>query len=416
MSLAGNPPPAKKGLVREYAPTVVAVLSVWLGWQVVRELVTERAPPAQAIQIAPDSASVLSRAAEVALQTEDHDTAALLAEEALARAPFSSRSLRVLGLATAEKGNEVLADEMLTLAGNWSLRDDPTHAWLMQYRLRRGDYRSAFAHADTLARRRPDLRPRLFEFFDLAARSDPRAMGALLQLLSANPPWRRDFLDDLNTSSEGLTLGATLAIGAANTRAAFTPAELAALHSGLLSKGQIGAMAEVRRRTTRPGGPLLVDGDFDAPTHQPPYDWMLHTAAGVIVETRVDEVRGGTALRVQHGSFDAQQLAFQLLHLKPGRYRFSGEGRVESGAADSRLAWTISCLETEQLLTPQIATAGSEWKPFTAEFSVPRERCAAQWIRLKPLPSDGRATVAAWFDRFTITPAAGPAAEGDSAG
>lgn len=408
MSLAGNDGPAKKGLVRDYAPTLVAVLSVWLGWQVVRELVTERAPPAQAIQVAPDSASIMSRAAEIALQRRDHDTAALLAEEALARTPFSSRSLRVLGLATAEKGDEALADEMLTLAGNWSLRDDPAHAWLMHYRLRRGDFRSAFAHADTLARRRLDLRPRLFEFFDVAARSDPRAMGALLQLLSSNPPWRREFLDDLNTSSDGLALAAALAIAAANTKAGFSPAELAALYSGLMSKGQIAAMAEVRRRTTNAGGPLLVDGDFGAPAGQPPYDWIFHTAAGVIVETRPDEVRAGRALRVQHGSFDAQQLAFQLLHLKPGRYRFAGEARVESGSAGARLAWTISCLETEQILTPPIAIAGPEWKPFAAEFSVPADRCAAQWIRLKPQPSDGRATVAAWYDRFSIMPLASP--------
>jgi hypothetical protein len=396
-------------LARDVGPTVLVVAAVWLGWQVVRELVAERLPVHLAIQVSPASASVLTRGADAELVAKRYDNAETLAREALGRAPFSAASLRVLGLVTAEKGDEARADQLLTLAGNWSLRDDPAHAWLMVHRLKRGDYNSAFAHADTLARRRPDMRPRLFEFFRMAATHDLRAMRSLIILLAAKPPWRREFLDDLNTSVEGLGLSAALAIGATGSKGPYSDAELAALYSGLLSKGRLAAMAEVRRRTS-PGGatPMLVNGDFDAPSRQVPFDWLYRSAAGVVVEILPDELRGDVALRAQHGSFDIQPLAYQMVQLKPGRYRFSGQARVESGEAGDRLTWAVTCLESAQVLTPRIRLSGEAWRPFAAEFSVPAENCTAQWVRLEPLPSHRRATVVAWYDRLAITSINGP--------
>lgn len=415
MSQGGERSETTGRFARELGPTLLVVVSVWLGWQVVREFVAERFPVRQAIQMSPGSALVLSRAADAELSAKRYDNAEVLAREALSKAPFTSSSLRVLGLTVAEKGDTARADQMLTLAGNWSLRDDPAHAWLMQHRLERGDYRSAFAHADTLARRRLDLRPRIFDFFRVAAVHDPRAMRSLIVLLAAKPPWRREFLDGLNTSVDGLSLSATLAIGAAASPAAYSDAELAALYSALSSRGLVAAMAEVRRRTSGGGSmPMLVDGDFDAPSGQAPYDWTLRSAAGVIVETLPDELRGDIALRVQHGSFDAQPLIFQLVHLKPGSYRFSGQARIETGAAGERLSWTVSCLESAKVLTPRIPLSGETWRPFAANFTVPAENCTAQWVRLEPLPSHGRATVVAWYDRLAIAPinAVEPAASG----
>ncbi|HUH22823.1 MAG TPA: hypothetical protein VLZ51_02035, partial [Brevundimonas sp.] len=207
--------------VRDLAPYVLTVGAVWLGWQVVLQPVLQRGPPAIAVKAAPGSALVLRRAAETELLAAESDgadaathvdNAAFLAREALVRSPFDVRALRVIGLTEDRSGREDRADALLTLAGNWSLRDDPTHAWLVQHRLQRGDYASALAHADTLIRRRENLRPQVFRLFSTAAAQDPqRALPVVARLVAAHPPWRQAYLDSLYTSREGLQLAVNLA-------------------------------------------------------------------------------------------------------------------------------------------------------------------------------------------------------------
>ena len=142
--------------VISYGLIAVAVV---LAWQIILQPLSQRAPVETAIRLAPGSPLVLRRAAESELAAGRVDNAAALSREALSRSPFDVRALRVFGLTEARAGREDEADDILTLAGNWSLRDDPAHAWLVERRLRSGDYVSAFAHADTLVRRRQDLQP-----------------------------------------------------------------------------------------------------------------------------------------------------------------------------------------------------------------------------------------------------------------
>jgi hypothetical protein len=123
-------PAVAQSPARAWAPYVLTALAIWLGWQIVTALVVQRAPPESAVRIAPGSAQALSRAAEAELIAERPDQAADLAILSLRAAPFDVRALRVLGLVRA-RTDEAAADELLTLAGNWSLRDDPSHAWLM---------------------------------------------------------------------------------------------------------------------------------------------------------------------------------------------------------------------------------------------------------------------------------------------
>ena len=209
-----------RGWLTEYAPYALTIGAIWLGWQILLQPVIQRAPPELAVRVAPGSPLVLQRAAEaefVAGEKDDdarrYDNAASLARDALALAPFNVRALRVVGLTEARAGREPIADEILTLAGNWSLRDDPAHAWLVEYRLRRGDYASSFAHADTLARRREDIRPQIFRLFTLAAATDTaRALPEVARLLDARPPWRQSYFDSLYVSGEGLQVAANLAV------------------------------------------------------------------------------------------------------------------------------------------------------------------------------------------------------------
>ncbi|WP_298745490.1 hypothetical protein, partial [uncultured Brevundimonas sp.] len=113
----------------------LVVGAVVLGWQIALQPLIQRAPVEAAIRIAPGSPLVLRRAAESELAAGRTDTAAALGREALRRSPFNVPALRVVGLTEARAGREEAADDILTLAGNWSLRDDPAHAWLVERRL-----------------------------------------------------------------------------------------------------------------------------------------------------------------------------------------------------------------------------------------------------------------------------------------
>lgn len=384
------------------------VAAIWLGWQVLVEFAETRLPPFQAVRLAPNSPTALSRAAEAEYAAKRFENAELLATEALRRAPFDVRALRVLGLARSEAGEPALADQLLTLSGNWSLRDDPSHAWVMHHRLRTGNFASAFAHADTLARRREDLWPSIFNLFTMAIIEDQRAAPHVAALLAKRPPWRHAYLYSLLETDRGLGVAVMLAVMLETGGSGHSATELGDLYVTLMSKGQFALMAELRRHLGRPPlGDLLVNGDFAATPAVRPFDWSLYTAAGMFAEILPEGDGAGTALRAQHGSFGTDRLAEQITMLAPGRYQLVGEFRSEAGNVGERLGWKISCQGSASLIgestIPDTADA-SQWSRFSFGFTVPTDGCPVQWLRLAPNPGTRRTVVVGWFDRMAIQP------------
>lgn len=407
-------PARKRGRVTEAASWALIVGGVLLGWQVVIQPLMQRAPAEFAIRLAPTSPLVLRRAAEsefVAGQEDNNPAryrqAAELSRDALARSPFDVRALRVVGLTEAKAGREDVADDILTLAGNWSLRDDPSHAWLVEHRLKQGDYASAFAHADTLVRRREDIRPRVFELFTVAATVDSqRALPEVAVLLSARPPWRQAYLESLYGDARGLQVAVNLAILLQAGRAPLTNDELHQLYMQLLEKGQIEAVRVVRTRLNRPSTATLVaNGGFDDPSAPQPFQWRLAQDAGVVVEIVPDDVRpADPALRVDYDGYSASRIAEQLLFLAPGRYRLSAQSRVEEGDPAARLALTLTCAPGDLgvFSAPAAAPGAQVWTSFSAVVSIP-SGCPAQWLRLETRAGDKRERTAVWLDRIALT-------------
>lgn len=401
MAVAG-----RKWLSAEMGSLILVAAGVWLGWQVVLQPLKERLPPGLALQLAPGSGQVLGRAAEAELGANRLDNAGELARASLERGSFNVRALRTLGLTEARQDRKPQANELLTLAGNWSLRDDPAHAWLIEYRLSRGDYRSAFAHADTLARRRQDMQPQVFSLFSAAASQDPRSLPALVSLLAVNPPWRAAYLNQLYRTEEGHRIAATLAMALHGTRGPFTVTELDVLYRQLMSRSWLPVMEQVRAHVGLPApGVQLVNGAFGPETSPAPYEWRLATGSGLVIEILPDDVRDDSSLRAQYGSLAPDPLAEQFLQLKPGLYRFAGEQRREAGKSDATLNWTITCFESpRQLAEVPLSAASDAWRRFSTTFVVPPSGCQAQWLRLTPKPANRRTTLVGWYDRFSITP------------
>lgn len=391
----------------------LGVAAIWLAWEVIKAPVADRAAPALAVRIAAGSPEVLRRAAEMELAAGRMENAEVLSNESLARAPFNARALRVRGLAEARLANAGRADEMLTLAGNWSLRDDPAHAWLTEYRLRRGDYGSAFAHADTLARRREEVYPSVFRLFTIAATEDSRSLPFLARILAARPPWRQSYLMYLHSQPEGAPVVGWLAIALEPTEGRFTPEELKILYIKWAEAGRFAGISELRRRIGRPGlSPPLQNGDFSTPMEEQPipFGWSFGTSPGFSSGVVEDDLSpDNLAFRLEYNGFSSGVFMEQMLLLGPGTYLLRGERRAETAPDDTRLGWEVSCAGTGAVIAPArpaVWSSTGRWERFAISFEVPRENCPAQWLRLKPRPEDRRTTIAAWFDRLEIVPAA----------
>lgn len=389
--------------VLSYAGVAVGV---WLAWEIVKVPVVDRAPAGVAVRLAPASPEVLRKAAEAEFAAERYENAGVLAEESLSRAPFNARALRVRGLVEAQGENEQRADDLLTLAGNWSLRDDPAHAWLMERRLKRGDYGSSFAHADTLARRRADIHPQIFELFTVAAISDERSIPHLTRLLAASPPWREAYLNSLHARDDAAPTLAALAIGLQRSPKPFTDSELGHLYRTWTAAGRLAGVRFLRRELNRP--PLaqpLQNGDFieEAVPDTVPFQWRMGTAPGIVVQITEDDLgTHGRSLRVEYDGRRQGIFAEQLMLLEPGLRTVSGLTRSEGAAEVARMRWTVTCADTGTIIASRsiVGSAASDatWRSWSLPVTIPAANCTAQWLRLETLPADRSAPMAAWFD------------------
>lgn len=402
---------ARRAPAADVASYVLIVGAVVLAWQIAIQPFMQRAPVDAAIRIAPASPLVLRRAAEAELAAGRNDNAAALGRDALGRSPFDVRALRVVGLTEARAGRETQADDILTLAGNWSLRDDPAHAWLVQYRLRAGDYASSFAHADTLVRRRQDIQPEVFRLFTAAGiRAPQQTLPVIANLLTADPPWRVAYLNSLSQTPEELQLAANLAILLQTGPAPLTNDELTRLYSTFLSRRQFQALSMVRGRMNRPpAGVAVTSGGFADATAPVPFQWRLYPKAGIVAEIVDDDIRpSNPALRVDYDGYAAGTIVEQLISLPPGAYRFTAEVRVEAGDPAARLAWTVSCAAGNAPIASIPAGTASPapgpWITLSGRFDV-SNACPAEWLRLVTRSADRRSPTLVWYDRITISQA-----------
>lgn len=394
---------------RAWLPYGLVVLAIWLGWEVVKPVLADRAPVAMAVRVAPGSPTALRRASESELAAGRSDNAAALAKAALVHRPFDARALRVLGLAEARADRTQLADDLLTLAGNWSLRDDPTHGWLVQQRLRQGNYYSAFAHADTLARRRPDIYPQVFNLYATSGLEDPRAINALVRLIAEDPPWRRYFFNYLYfTRPEAAPLAGVLVLQLQKTRSPATDEELGMLYGVWLSQSRFEGVGRLRSLLGRPRvSSGVTNGDFSTPLDGQimPFGWSSEPAAGLNLEIlpRPGDPKD-RALLVNYSGYSDHVITSQVLTLAPGRQRLTAEIRLNRGEG-AGLVWKVSCLGASTPIAALSVEGGSgdKWSQFSGNLVVPASNCPLQRIDLVTGLADGRASIEAWLDNVKIT-------------
>lgn len=389
---------------------IVIILGVWLAWQVVRGAATAHLPPQTALRLAPGSAHLLSRAAEGELKAGRPETARRLAQRALQKAPLNVRALRVAGLAAMETGDEASADRILTLAGNWSLRDDLVHGWLVARRMRQNQSASALAHADTLMRRRIDMQPAYFDMMiALALKNDTQAQGALVRLLQRDPPWRTGFFLHAAAKRETTPVAAAAAAALATEGAPLTEAERSLVYSALVRWELSAALPPLRSRLEGDDRPTLTDGGFESGGGAAPFGWRMPTAPGVLSEIAVNPEGDGHGLYASLGDMGGRTVAEQLVLLTPGRWRLTGRLRAEQNLPQDRVAWTVTCASAAAASTQPAVTLplgpvrSGAWRRFSGDVVV-SQACPALWLRLVSLPQDRRRSLDLRIDDVAFSP------------
>ena len=392
---------------------VLIAAAVFLGWETIKAPLLTRAPQ-QAVQIGASSPDALGRMAESQFEARRFEDANVLAQESLRQAPFNVRALRILGLVRArEAARQSEADDLLTLAGNWSLRDDPAHAWLIERRLRQGDFSSALAHADTLARRREELHPRVFNLFTQAATLDRRALPPLTALFARNPPWRGEYLQSLRESPQGDAVMFHMASSLAGKPGAFSRSELEVLYKHWLGEGRVKAIQQIRHRTAPNEANALANGDFEIEYAEQalPFGWELGSGPEFSSQIVPDDLDPDhDALRVQVGGDRVNTALDQFLLLPPGSYRLKGVYRVEYGEIAGRADWILRCAES---VTPLEVTMSRElsnqtkWTAFSATVQIPATGCTGQHLVLLIQGAEHSSDLAFWIDKVQFSTVAG---------
>ncbi|NBB51070.1 hypothetical protein GVN24_22580 [Rhizobium sp. CRIBSB] len=384
----------------DWSAYVFGVGAVWLAWQIMITPLLDRAPLDLAVRLAPGSASVLTRAARDAYEDKRYEDALALAQEALVPAPFSIDALNVAGLSEAALGREDRADEILTLSGNFSLRNDPAHTWLIQRRLRQGDLASAVAHAETLARRQTPAAPQVYKLFTALAQADPRGLQLIARLLSVNPPWRTSYLADLRKTTEGNAILAGYIIALQPGKGAATDDELILTYRSWLNEGRLGLMMAVRDRIGRPAArDGVVNGDFSGPEGLAPFAWSLEAGDGSAEITRDDA--NEPALRVTHNGFSSFIAARQLVQVGQGPHRLSFRSWSETPATASGLV-SLTCYGSNQPFASAPLSSTATWADSAITFTTP-VNCPMQWLSVTFAGGDRRRESIGWLDSLSIT-------------
>lgn len=328
---------------------------------------------------------------------------------ALNRHPLNTRSASLLAMVHDSRGDQKNAEAMMRAAARMNRRDTAISLWMFQRDLQNRKFESAFVYIDAYLRRRPEAVRAWAPILGSAA-LDPAALSALAERLAAKPSWRTSFyaaLPELTPDAPGFAyplLDATLRAGSPPT--------------AIELDSHLGRLVRVRRyeeafqqwrrlsgASSATGG--LNNGNFEEGPH-PPFGWSETPNSGNIEQASAYG-RDENALRLHYDGFSPTSFPTQLIMLKPGAYRLSGEYLTENAESAGRVQWTVACADQpEQALAAHVPvdTAGA-WRKFDLQFSVPASGCVAQWTGAKAATGFNRVNVGVWYDRLTLASASG---------
>lgn len=309
---------------------------------------------------------------------------------AYVRAPLDAAAILKLSRAAEAAGEAEAAERLKLLAGDMTPRATAIQGEALAILLKRRDFDAVMGRLDGLIRARPT---EARNFFALASEvsSDPEGSRAVARMLATSPPWRPQFfayllgqgqpavaarlMDDLRSSGASVEDGEVRDLIDYHLKKGATDQAYASWLSSLSES----EMKDVRR---------VYDGGFTHPPRGLRFDWTVTPAPGLTFRLFPRNTASSDQtlqLSFQDFSGTISNLS-QILRLRPGRYRISGETRFEDFASPGGLVFRLYCLDgtaTKPLdETPPLPQSG-QWIDFEKVVVIPSENCDNQTLRLE---------------------------------
>lgn len=343
--------------------------------------------PTKALVHVPSHPRALEVVSARAFEAGDDPRAIALAKAAIGARPLEARPYRVLAASYERSGRLADAHAAHLAAIAVAPSDAVSRLWIASRLLADARFAESLGHIDRALRARPDLAETVFPVLARGV-GDEDFVAALVAVLGGNPPWRSAFLAHVVGSIEQVDPVLPL-FRALAEKQPLSDTEVRLLISRFERDQRWLDVRSAWDATVGQGvggTPDVVDGGFEREPHGFGLGWRVSRIPGAIIgfaPARGSE-HGGRALTVR---FLDQRVPFanvqQLLLLPEGRYRLSGEARLDALRARRGLRWDVICFGQSQPIGRSPPLVGSSpWQAWGIEFVVP-ESCPAQWLVLR---------------------------------
>lgn len=305
--------------------------------------------------------------------------------EALRRQPLSGRALAGLAQMDVQSGDAAKAQALYEASIRRSIRQRAGLAWLLAKEFDAGHYKGALFYADALLRVSPQQVRTLAPLLGRIAEA-PDSAEPFIDLLKLDPGWRPGFFGSLKGAISDARTPMNLLLALKTTAHPPTKGELQSYIALLLEYKLYELAYSVWLQFLPPQNlqvaGFLYNGSFELPSEAFPFDWNVAREFRSERPLRADK-QGSSALRVDFtGARTGTQVLSQMILLLPGRYTLTGSTRNDVKARRG-LRWSVSCVAGGSPLGESEALAlATAWTTFDLNFTVPKENCRAQWLRL----------------------------------
>ena len=326
------------------------------------------------------------------------------------REPINVAAARTFGLLSSIGGSVGTTRAIMHYSESLSRRDVPTQLWLIEDRVAQNDIPGALQHYDRAMRVSEDARAILLPVL-IEASTTPAIRVRVGDMIAQRPPWWFAFAvrltgDSTSAGTMAYLLG-RLRLDPSDERERNLIARAIQRFIELNGFGHARALYRAAKGGAAPATGVIVNGDFESSDFAlPPFDWHLVSDGGfgAFREPR-EGAEGNAALTLSTASGRTGEVARQLVILRPGRYRLTGLVGEAGGDALSRPQVAIICAVRHgaDLLRMTVPPASRTPSRFQANFLVPAEGCAGQWLSIvarADLGGDGAASP--WLDSLTV--------------
>jgi hypothetical protein len=279
--------------------------------------------------------------------------------------------------------------------------------WFLRYYASEGDVPGMIQEFDLALRTSSENWSQFFALL-ISASKEPSIARELSKRLSRQPKWGPQFLAQLVESTTDLPTAVAIAKGHLNPKDPLEQPIVANLIERLANGGYPNLAWQEYSEVSRATSAAVRGGDFEHIGPYPPIDWQLADQPDLSAYRQSSSSSsGGNALFMAASNGRSGDVARQLLHLAPGRYRFTAKaGDLPVDPLD-RPAIRVSCIQpsaTRDLFELRPLGRSGGIVQLKEAFSIP-SGCDWQWLTIS-LSGEGPSSDASmWIDDVAIYPA-----------